>query len=59
MVSFKVQQTNLAKNAAGEIVEGGVDDIRDLYYVWALMLGETDNVWRLCDMHLQDSHVSL
>lgn len=37
IVSFSTQQINCIRNRGGEVVEGREDDIRAVYYAWALV----------------------
>mmetsp|Transcript_34970 Transcript_34970/g.138489 ORF Transcript_34970/g.138489 Transcript_34970/m.138489 type:complete len:392 (-) Transcript_34970:1905-3080(-) len=37
IISFSAQQINCVRNKAGEVIEGSENDIRAVYYVWALV----------------------
>ncbi|KAJ8901180.1 hypothetical protein NDN08_007030 [Rhodosorus marinus] len=37
IISFSAQQINCVRNKAGDVIEGSENDIRAVYYVWALV----------------------
>jgi hypothetical protein len=37
IVTFSAQQINCIRDMSGEIIEGAIDDIRSVYYVWAFV----------------------
>jgi hypothetical protein len=66
VAQFSAQQINCARDAAGNVVEGAPDDVRRVYYYWALQQEEAGYVgadgalhpprWRLREMLVRGMH---
>jgi predicted lipid-binding transport protein (Tim44 family) len=71
IVQFTAQQIHCLRNQQGEVIEGAPDDIRAVYYVWALCRAspsepgpaesdaETSTTWRILEMVIRGAHATI
>jgi import inner membrane translocase subunit TIM44 len=58
IVTFQTQQVHCVRNNKGEITEGGESEIRQIFYVWAMMRHFSEDIadaptWKLHEMAIQ------
>lgn len=59
VITFQAQQIMAIKNKKGEVVEGSLDKVHRVFYVWALCRDENEfdprAAWKLADITAQSS----